>query len=111
MSERDPKGVADLEAWRELASRQLSGRNPDELIWETPEGIPVKPLYSAADLEDLEFVDTVPGIFPFVRGPYATMYAHRPWTLRQYALLRVERTTRSHRHRGGQYARSHRSPT
>ena len=85
MSERDPKGVADLEAWRELASRQLRGRNPDELIWETPEGIPVKPLYSAADLEDLEFVDTVPGIFPFVRGPYATMYAHRPWTLRQYA--------------------------
>ncbi len=85
MDERDPKAAADLEAWRELAARQLRGRNPDELIWETPEGIPVKPLYSAADLEDLESVDSVPGIFPFLRGPYATMYAHRPWTLRQYA--------------------------
>ena len=85
MSERDPKGPADLEAWRELASKQLRGRNPDELIWTSPEGIPVKPLYTAADLEDLEYVDTVPGVFPFVRGPYATMYAHRPWTLRQYA--------------------------
>jgi methylmalonyl-CoA mutase len=92
VSERDPKGSADaptgsadLQAWRELAAGQLRGRNPDELTWTTPEGIPVKPLYTAADLEDLEYVDTVPGLFPFVRGPYATMYAHRPWTLRQYA--------------------------
>ncbi len=85
VDERDPKGPADLDAWRELAAEQLRGRNPDELIWHTPEGIPVKSLYTAADLEDLEFVDSVPGMFPFMRGPYATMYAHRPWTVRQYA--------------------------
>ena len=51
----------------------------------TPEGIPVKPLYTAADLEELENVDTLPGFAPFMRGPRATMYTGRPWTVRQYA--------------------------
>jgi methylmalonyl-CoA mutase len=55
------------------------------LLWETPEGISVKPLYTAADLEDLEFTDSLPGLWPFLRGPRATMYTNRPWTIRQYA--------------------------
>jgi methylmalonyl-CoA mutase len=81
----DDRGRADLGAWRELASRELKGSDPDALAWRTPEDIPIKPLYTAADLEALEYVDTIPGAFPFLRGPRATMYANRPWTLRQYA--------------------------
>ncbi|HLY39473.1 MAG TPA: methylmalonyl-CoA mutase [Candidatus Binatia bacterium] len=57
----------------------------DRLVWHTPEGIDVKPLWRRADVEGLDFLDTVPGEFPFVRGPYPTMYAERPWTIRQYA--------------------------
>jgi methylmalonyl-CoA mutase len=76
---------ADLSRWHEIAERELRGRSPDELVWQTPEGLPVKPLYTAADLEGLEHLDTIPGAWPFVRGPRATMYANRPWTLRQYA--------------------------
>src|SRR5262245_2449379 len=84
MAARDGGGP-DLEAWRALAGKELQGDDPDRLIWETPEGIPVKPLYTAADLEGLEGLDSVPGIAPFLRGPRATMYANRPWTIRQYA--------------------------
>jgi methylmalonyl-CoA mutase len=73
------------EQWRELATKESKGRSPDELTWETPEGIAVKPLYTAADLEGLEHVGNLPGFKPFVRGPRATMYAGRPWTVRQYA--------------------------
>ena len=76
---------ADLERWRELARRDLRDRDPAELIRETPDGLRIKPLYSAADLEGLEQIDTLPGVFPFLRGPRATMYANRPWTIRQYA--------------------------
>ena len=79
------KDKATLEAWRELASKQLKGRDPDELVWHTAEDIPVKPLYTAADLQDLEYADTMPGMSPYIRGPQATMYAGRPWTIRQYA--------------------------
>ena len=61
------------------------GKAPDELLWETPEMIPVKRLYSAADLEGLDHLDTMPGLPPFLRGPYSTMYVTRPWTVRQYA--------------------------
>jgi methylmalonyl-CoA mutase len=75
----------DLERWRDLASKELKGADPETLTWETPEGIPVKPLYTAADLEALETVGGLPGVEPFVRGPRATMYANRPWTIRQYA--------------------------
>ena len=73
-----------IENWRAAAREELGGRDPDELAWATPEGIDVKPLYTAADLERIE-VDTLPGFAPFTRGPRATMYAGRPWTLRQYA--------------------------
>ena len=75
----------DLAAWAALVEQETRGRTPNDLVWRTPEGIDVKPLYSAADLEGLEHLDSLPGIAPFVRGPRASMYAGRPWTLRQYA--------------------------
>jgi len=75
---------ADLEKWREFARGELKGRDPEALVWETPEGIRIKPLYTAADLEKLESLDTLPGAAPFLRGPRATMYANRAWTIRQY---------------------------
>jgi len=74
-----------LDEWRALATRESKGREPEALTWDTPEGIAVKPLYTAADLEGLDHVDSLPGFAPFVRGPRATMYAGRPWTVRQYA--------------------------
>nr|MBC8240054.1 methylmalonyl-CoA mutase [Alphaproteobacteria bacterium] len=71
--------------WRALAQKELRGGNVDDLTWQTPEGIAVKPLYTAADLEGLENLNTLPGTEPFLRGVRATMYANRPWTIRQYA--------------------------
>ncbi|MFV0277352.1 MAG: methylmalonyl-CoA mutase [Parahaliea sp.] len=79
------KNAATPEAWRELASEQMRGKNPDILTWQTPEDIPVKPLYTAADTANLPYTDTMPGLSPYIRGPQATMYAGRPWTIRQYA--------------------------
>lgn len=74
-----------LDDWKTLAKAELKGRDVEDLTWQTPEGIAVKPLYTAADLEDLEHINTLPGLEPFVRGPRATMYAGRAWTVRQYA--------------------------
>ena len=74
-----------LDKWRELAKSELRGADPESLVWQTPEGIAVQPLFTAADLEGLETAGGLPGIEPFVRGPRATMYANRPWTIRQYA--------------------------
>lgn len=71
--------------WVDLATKETRGKSPDDLVWETPEGIPVKPLYTAEDVADLEYQDSLPGFAPFKRGPKATMYAGRPWTVRQYA--------------------------
>ena len=71
--------------WRELASKELRGKPPESLDWKTPEGILVKPLYTAEDLETFEHLNSLPGLPPYVRGPRATMFAHRPWTIRQYA--------------------------
>ena len=71
--------------WEALASRELKGGDPADLAWETPEGITVKPLYNAADLELLEDQPGLPGFAPFTRGVRATMFANRPWTIRQYA--------------------------
>src|SRR6056297_2305379 len=76
---------SDLEAWAKLAETELKGRSPEDLVWETVEGIGVKPLYTEADLEGLDHLGSVPGVFPYVRGPRPTMYAGRPWTIRQYA--------------------------
>ncbi|MFZ6005525.1 MAG: methylmalonyl-CoA mutase [Actinomycetota bacterium] len=75
----------DLDAWRTMATSDLKGADPDSLVWETPEGVAVKPLYTEADLEGIGHIGGLPGIAPFVRGPRATMYAGRPWTIRQYA--------------------------
>jgi methylmalonyl-CoA mutase len=80
-----PQKTADLERWRELARKELRGKDPADLVWNTPDGIAIKPLYTAADLAELDNLDTLPGTPPFVRGPRATMYANRPWTVRQYA--------------------------
>jgi methylmalonyl-CoA mutase len=77
--------AADLDAWRAAARSELKGRDPDTLVWETPEGLAVKPLYVEADLHGLGHLGSLPGLPPFVRGPRATMYAGRPWTIRQYA--------------------------
>jgi methylmalonyl-CoA mutase len=76
---------SDLEKWRALARQELRGKDPESLERETPDGLRVKPLYTAADLEALEWVDSLPGAPPYLRGPRATMYANRPWTIRQYA--------------------------
>ena len=75
----------DLQKWKALATKQLRGKPLEDLNWETPEGIRVRPLYTAEDLQDMPHVNTLPGFGPYVRGPMATMYAGRPWTIRQYA--------------------------
>jgi methylmalonyl-CoA mutase len=80
-----PTDPADLALWHELASKERKGADPGDLVWHTPEGLDVKPLYTRADVENLDFYDTIPGAFPFLRGPRATMYTERPWTIRQYA--------------------------
>ena len=74
----------DLSAWKALARRDLRGAQPETLERRTPEGLSVKPLYTAADVQGLP-LDTLPGLPPYLRGPRATMYAARPWTVRQYA--------------------------
>ena len=74
-----------LTSWQQLATKERKGASPEDLLWQTPEGIEVKPLYTAADTADLEHMDSLPGFAPYKRGPKATMYAGRPWTVRQYA--------------------------
>ncbi len=76
---------ADLDAWEAAARESLRGAPLESLTWHTPDGLEVKPLYTAADLDGLPATDTLPGLEPFVRGPQATMYAVKPWTVRQYA--------------------------
>ncbi|WP_079435329.1 methylmalonyl-CoA mutase [Zoogloea sp. LCSB751] len=75
----------DLAAWNKAAAKSAPEGDVAKLNWVTPEGITVKPLYTAADLEGLKYTNTLPGFEPFLRGPQATMYAARPWTIRQYA--------------------------
>ena len=77
--------VNTLDDWKALAGKENKGRPVEDLTWETPEGIAVKAMYTAEDLKGLEHMDSLPGMAPFVRGPRATMYAGRPWTVRQYA--------------------------
>ena len=79
------KSQATLKHWAELATKQMRGKPPRDLTWVTDEGVSVKPLYTAADIESLPYNDTMPGLSPYLRGPQATMYAGRPWTIRQYA--------------------------
>ncbi|MFJ9811021.1 methylmalonyl-CoA mutase [Streptomyces sp. NPDC101158] len=75
-----PAGSAD--EWRAAVKGATGG---DDLLWETPEGIAVKPLYTGRDLTDVDFLGTYPGMAPYLRGPYPTMYVNQPWTIRQYA--------------------------
>jgi methylmalonyl-CoA mutase len=79
-----PDTPAGLAAWQKKVATE-SGKTPEQLVWNTPEQLPVKPLYTAQDLDDVEHLTTMPGLPPYVRGPYATMYALKPWTIRQYA--------------------------
>jgi len=81
-SEFKPSTLAD---WEKAAQKSLKGAGIEQLNWVTPDGISVKPLYTAQDIKDLPYTDTLPGFEPFIRGPQATMYAVRPWTIRQYA--------------------------
>ncbi len=76
---------ATLDQWIQAAKKSAPGGDLTKLHWTTAEGIEVKPLYTAADVAGLPYADTLPGFEPFVRGPQATMYAVRPWTIRQYA--------------------------
>ncbi len=84
-SPADTFQAASLESWAKAASKSAPGGDVAALNWVTPEGIVVKPLYTAADTAALPHANTLPGFEPFIRGPQATMYAVRPWTIRQYA--------------------------
>ena len=84
MSQSTPKIQLD-ERWTQLVGKELKGkRTAQDLVWQTPEGIAVKPLYTQQDTRSLKH--EVPGEFPFSRGPYASMYTNRPWTVRQVPL-------------------------
>ncbi|MFK7945700.1 MAG: methylmalonyl-CoA mutase family protein, partial [Paracoccaceae bacterium] len=76
---------SDLNGWKVLAEKESKGRTADDLVWQSPEGIAIKPLYTESDVADVGHLGTIPGAAPFVRGPRATMYTGRPWTIRQYA--------------------------
>jgi methylmalonyl-CoA mutase len=82
---RDMNTAPDLDLWKKAAAKSAPGGDVAALNWVTPDGIAVKPLYTAADLQGLAHTDTLPGFAPYLRGPQATMYAARPWTIRQYA--------------------------
>ncbi|MCY4333322.1 MAG: methylmalonyl-CoA mutase [Litoreibacter sp.] len=77
--------MTDKKDWEARATKELRGRALDELTWDSPEGIPIQPVYTAEDAEGLDHMGSMPGEGPFTRGPKATMYAGRPWTIRQYA--------------------------
>ena len=81
---KDVPAQADVAEWQRRAEAAC-GRKIADLVWDTPEQIPVHPMYTPADLDGVEHLQTMPGIPPFLRGPYATMYVMRPWTVRQYA--------------------------
>jgi methylmalonyl-CoA mutase len=74
-----------IKEWAELAKKELKGKDSDTLVWKTPEGIDIQPLYTEKNLEGLSHLGGLPGLEPFLRGPKASMYSGRPWTIRQYA--------------------------
>jgi methylmalonyl-CoA mutase len=87
---RRTKSPPDLAKWQALAAAELKGKPASSLDWQTPEGVAIKPLYTEADLEAIEAAgfawrEALPGVLPYLRGPRATMYANRPWTIRQYS--------------------------
>jgi methylmalonyl-CoA mutase len=87
---RRTKSPPDLAKWQALAAAELKGKPASSLDWHTPEGVAIRPLYTEADLEEIEaqgfpWREALPGVPPYLRGPRATMYANRPWTIRQYS--------------------------
>jgi methylmalonyl-CoA mutase len=88
-----------LNEWKELASKQMKGKPVESLDWMAPEGFKVKPLYTAEDLENMA-TNTLPGMEPYLRGPMATMYAGRPWTIRQYAGFSTAKESNAFYHKG-----------
>ena len=82
MADFEKKTLAE---WRALLEKESKGKGEADLTWDSPEGISVKPLYTAEDLAGLDHIDTMPGFAPFTRGPKASMYVGQPWTVRQYA--------------------------
>ena len=80
-----PFASSSLDDWRKAAAKSAPDGDVSKLNWITPDGITVKPLYTAEDTQGLPYANTLPGFEPFIRGPQATMYAGRPWTIRQYA--------------------------
>ena len=88
-----------LDEWKELAAKQMKGKPVESLDWMTPEGFKVKPLYTAEDLENMDS-NTLPGMEPYLRGPMATMYAGRPWTIRQYAGFSTAKESNAFYHQG-----------
>ncbi len=85
MSKHPDIAIPSLDTWAKAAAKSAPEGDLNKLNWETPEGLTVKPLYTKADTENLPYADTLPGFAPFLRGPQATMYAVKPWTIRQYA--------------------------
>ena len=81
----EQRGISAYQTWLARAAHELRGRRPDDLVWQTPEGIAVKPIYFEEDVTRLDTAASLPGEFPFTRGPRCTMYAGQPWTIRQYA--------------------------
>ena len=77
--------IADYEDWLKSANKSAPNNDASKLGWNTPDGIHLKALYTATDVQDLPFKNTLPGFEPFIRGPQSTMYSVRPWTIRQYA--------------------------
>ena len=85
MSQSKTPSSSSLKDWEKQAARELKGKPVSSIHWKTPEGIEIKPLYTAEDLEKFAYTETISGFAPFTRGPRSTMYAGRPWTIRQYA--------------------------
>ena len=76
---------SNKEDWQQKVDEELRGESLEDLCWKTLEGITVKPLYTAEDLEEISYLDSFPGLPPYLKGPRATMYTKRPWTVRQYS--------------------------
>jgi methylmalonyl-CoA mutase len=76
---------SNYQEWFKLSNKETKGLTPDQLSWHTPEGIAIKPLYTSENLKEIQYQESMPGLPPFTRGPRATMYTGRPWTIRQYA--------------------------
>ena len=84
-ADNNSNSAKSVREWEELAAAEIKAQDISQTEWMTPEGIPVKPVYSALDLDQIDHLHSMPGFPPFTRGPKATMYAGRPWTIRQYA--------------------------